>query len=304
MADLIRDAAIGQIIRWATNNRYLQYPEEKADFKLPDTWNDLIEGKTTTRHEQPRPTSTASTVANNTNNNSSDDETVAEPPVALAHITSRSSGINNITERRLEADEIHNIEKTLSLPVVPQKTKDGSILVDWYYTDDAEDPHNWTNGKRAAIAWVICLYTFVVYTTSAIYTTSTEGIIREFGVSNIEASLGLSLYVLGYGVGPLIFSPLSEIPRIGRNPVYIITMFLFVILSIPTAFAPNFAGLMVLRFLQGFFGSPCLASGGASLGDMYSLLALPYAMMSWVSAAYCGRKFFSTSPKSNRRSIN
>lgn len=297
MADIIRDAAIGQIIRWATNNRYLQYPEEKPDFKLPDAWNDLLEGKAV---NQPRPTSTASTIANHTSSShNSDDETVAEPAVALAPIASRGSGINNITERRLEADEIHNIEKTLSLPVIPQKTKDGSILVDWYYTDDAEDPHNWTNGKRSAIALLICLYTFVVYTTSAIYTTSTEGIIREFGVSNIEASLGLSLYVLGYGVGPLIFSPLSEIPRIGRNPVYIITMFLFVILSIPTAFAPNFAGLMVLRFLQGFFGSPCLASGGASLGDMYSLLALPYAMMSWVSAAYCGRKFPIPQPTRN-----
>jgi DHA1 family multidrug resistance protein-like MFS transporter len=113
---------------------------------------------------------------------------------------------------------------------------------------------------------------------------------EQFGVSDLVATLGLSLYVLGYGTGPLIFSPLSEIPVIGRNPVYIVTMFLFVIISIPTAFVGNFAGLMVLRFLQGFFGSPCLASGGASIGDMYSLMSLPYAMMSWVSAAYCGRK--------------
>ena len=114
---------------------------------------------------------------------------------------------------------------------------------------------------------------------------------KEFGVSTLVATLGLSLYVLGYGIGPLVFSPLSEIPVIGRNPVYIITMFLFVIISIPTALVNNFAGLMVLRFLQGFFGSPCLASGGASIGDLYSLMALPYAMMAWVSAAYCGRKF-------------
>jgi DHA1 family multidrug resistance protein-like MFS transporter len=83
---------------------------------------------------------------------------------------------------------------------------------------------------------------------------------------------------------------MSEIPIIGRNPVYIVTMFLFVIISIPTAFAGNFPGLMVLRFLQGFFGSPCLASGGASIGDMYSLMSLPYALMAWVAAAYCGRK--------------
>ena len=198
------------------------------------------------------------------------------------------------TEERLEEDERLEIEKVKSTPIVPKRTGDGIVLVDWNYTDDPEDPHNWSNTKRALIATIICLYTFVVYTTSAIYTSSTIGVMEEFGFSTLVATLGLSLYVLGYGTGPLIFSPLSEIPIIGRNPVYIITMFLFVIISIPTAFVGNFGGLLVLRFLQGFFGSPCLASGGASIGDMYSLISLPYALMAWVSAAYCGRK--SSSP--------
>ena len=66
------------------------------------------------------------------------------------------------------------------------------------------------------------------------------------------------------------------------------TFCLFVIMSIPTPLVKNFAGLLVLRYLQGFFGSPCLANGGATMQDMYSLLYLPYAMTVWVSAAYCG----------------
>jgi DHA1 family multidrug resistance protein-like MFS transporter len=277
MASLIREAPFGQIVRYLTNNKYFQYPEEKPDFKLPDTWLQLL--------------------------NESDVATIPDPEKtepqpegsgydATSEAISRASTQNSLpfTEARLEADEQHEIEKIKSIPIQPKKTKDGAILVDWYYTDDAENPHNWSNRKRALLTTLICLYTFVVYTTSAIYTSSVPGIMKEFGVSDLVATLGLSLYVLGYGTGPLIFSPLSEIPVIGRNPVYIVTMFLFVILSIPTAFVGNFAGLMVLRFLQGFFGSPCLASGGASIGDMYSLMSLPYAMMSWVSAAYCGRK--------------
>ncbi|OXV06162.1 hypothetical protein Egran_06068, partial [Elaphomyces granulatus] len=47
-------------------------------------------------------------------------------------------------------------------------------------------------------------------------------------------------------------------------------------------------GFLVLRFLQGFFGSPCLANGGASLQDLYSLLYLPIALTAWVPSAYCG----------------
>ena len=102
------------------------------------------------------------------------------------------------------------------------------------------------------------------------------------------ASLGLSLYVLAYGLGPLLFSPLSEIPSIGRNPPYVTTFAIFVILLVPAALSKNVAGFMVLRFLTGFFGSPCLATGGASLGDMFSIIKLPYVLSLWAFAATCG----------------
>ena len=50
----------------------------------------------------------------------------------------------------------------------------------------------------------------------------------------------------------------------------------------------NFAGFLVLRFLQGYFGSPGLATGGASLSDIYSQIKQPYALTVWMSAMYCG----------------
>lgn len=276
MQAVLRESAFGQLVRLVTKNKYFQYPEEKADFKLPDQWIKVMDGLDAAASSEH-----AQTGAQTPTRQPDSDE-------SLSQVTTNYS--LSFTEARLEADQQHEIEKVKSIPIAPKKTKDGAILVDWYYTDDAENPHNWSNLKRALIATIICLYTFVVYTTSAIYTSSVGGIIAQFGVSELLATLGLSLYVLGYGIGPLLFSPMSEIPIIGRNPVYIVTMFLFVIISIPTAFAGNFPGLMVLRFLQGFFGSPCLASGGASIGDMYSLMSLPYAMMAWVAAAYCGRK--------------
>ena len=40
--------------------------------------------------------------------------------------------------------------------------------------------------------------------------------------------------------------------------------------------------------LKGFVGSPCLATGGASMGDMYPFTLLPYMLTAWVSAAYAG----------------
>lgn len=290
----VRDSAFGGIIRLVTGNRYLPYPEEKPDFQLPEPWVQLMNSE-----EPSQPVTFDSVPTSSSDSSVSDDEEKQAGDVqpyqkpgersnlGLQRTRSREE-TTPYTADRLEVDERHELDRTRSIPIVPRKTKGGAILVDWYYSDDPENPQNWSNTRRASVTAIICLYTFVVYMSSAIYTTSEEGIKEEFGVGQTEAALGLSLFVLGYGTGPLVFSPLSELPAIGRNPVYIITMFLYTIISIPTALVQNYPGLMVLRFLQGFFGSPCLASGGASVGDMYSLLSLPYAMIAWVSAAYCG----------------
>ncbi|OJJ78824.1 MFS transporter [Aspergillus glaucus CBS 516.65] len=162
-----------------------------------------------------------------------------------------------------------------------------TILVEWHSDHDEENPQNWSQLKKAFILLVIGIYSFVVYMAAPIYTPSEDAFIEEFGVNNAEASLGLALYVLGYGAGPLFFSPLSEIPRIGRNLPYVLSFFLFCIVSIPTALAPNAIGFYFLRFLQGFFGSPCLATGGASIADVYSSDVLPHAMTTWVFCVFC-----------------
>jgi DHA1 family multidrug resistance protein-like MFS transporter len=47
-------------------------------------------------------------------------------------------------------------------------------------------------------------------------------------------------------------------------------------------------GFLVLRFLQGFFGSPCLANGGASMHDIFTEQELPYALGIWIAFAYAG----------------
>ncbi|KAI4136398.1 MAG: hypothetical protein L6R39_007808, partial [Caloplaca ligustica] len=300
MADLFRDAPIGQIIRFVTRNRVLQYPEEKPDFQLPEAYNTALNSYIASPVVEKTPTRTDPTGADpdksqppqalerkkttETVNSVSSREDVE---VALTRTKSRED-TQQWTEERLEIERELSLERTKSLPVAPTKTADGHVLVDWYTTDDPANPQNWSRAKRGFVAMQICLYTFAVYSGSAIYTSSSLEVMSIFNVGHTAASLPLALYVLAYGIGPLFFSPLSEIPIIGRNPIYLTTFSLFVILSIPTALAENFAGLLVLRFLQGFLGSPCLATGGATMQDMYSLLKLPYAMTFWVSAAYCG----------------
>ncbi|KAH6950238.1 major facilitator superfamily domain-containing protein [Fusarium avenaceum] len=162
------------------------------------------------------------------------------------------------------------------------------ILVGWTSDNDNENPHNWSTLRKTGVAALICLYTFTVYCGSSIYVPSVGQVTEEFNVTETVASLGLALYVLGYGFGPLLFSPLSEIPYIGRNPIYIFTFAIFNVLCVGAALTESFTGFLIIRFLQGFFGSPCLATGAASLTDMFSVIYIPYSLAAWSGAMYCG----------------
>ncbi|KFY03048.1 hypothetical protein O988_01719 [Pseudogymnoascus sp. VKM F-3808] len=288
MSDLIREAPLGQLLRWVTKNRLFPYPEELPGFELPEAYNQVLRSE---KVPIERPISRKDTKKEA---DSSGDEPISSPDsesynqdIELQRTLSRQD-TRQFTQERLATEIQDAVERVASKPIYPVKTADGIVLVDWYSSDDPANPQNWSLGKKSWVGFLICLYTFVVYTGSAIYTASIPQVIEELHISEIDASLPLSLYVLAYGMGPLVFSPLSEIPRIGRSWVYIVTMTIFTIISIPAALVNNFAGLLVLRFLQGFFGSPCLATGAATMSDMVSMLYLPYALIAWVSAAYCG----------------
>ena len=310
MAHLIRDTAFGSLLRWASRGRVLIYPEEQPDFQCPTSYNPAVSPSTSvhdiTSHEKTR--HEGSETAGNADAGYSGDrrsETLSLPSTEEPHSLDGDESENEMLSQIMSRPQMTHITSRASLAqayadatrqatvrkmqsVIQPKTKDGITLVDWYHTNDQENPQNWPTSRKTLVVLIIYMYTLAVYIGSAIITPSQPYIEAQFNIQPEVASLGLSMYVLGYGVGPLVLSPLSEIAAIGRNPPYIITFGIFVALSIGTAVVDNFPGLIVLRFLQGFFGSPCLATGGASLGDIYNLIQLPYALTGWAAFATAG----------------
>lgn len=47
--------------------------------------------------------------------------------------------------------------------------------------------------------------------TSSIYTSTYEQLEKEFHCSRIVATLGLSLFIMGLGIGPMLLGPLSYV---------------------------------------------------------------------------------------------
>ncbi|CAG7561215.1 unnamed protein product [Fusarium equiseti] len=102
---------------------------------------------------------------------------------------------------------------------------------------------------------------------SSIYTATYEQMNAEFNCSQIVATLGLSTFVLGIALGPVLTSPLSE--YYGRRPIYLFSWTMFIIWTIPSAVAQNIQTMIIARFFTGFAGSSFLSVAGGTAGDVF-----------------------------------
>jgi hypothetical protein len=145
--------------------------------------------------------------------------------------------------------------------------KDEEYELVTFTIDDPENPKNWSKAMKWWCTMVVAITCFVVAFNSAVITANLEGVSEEFGVSEEVALLTITLFVVGFGVGPMAFAPCSEIS--GRRPVYAITLALAVIFTIPGAVAPNIGTLLVTRFIAGVAFSAPMSLVGGTLVDLW-----------------------------------
>lgn len=75
---------------------------------------------------------------------------------------------------------------------------------------DAENPRNWPTGRKWSIVVAIMLIDLTVSFTASGFSPAAKEFAKDFGVSGEVATLGLSLCVLGFALGPMTLAPLSE----------------------------------------------------------------------------------------------
>ncbi|OTA94938.1 hypothetical protein M434DRAFT_70141 [Hypoxylon sp. CO27-5] len=153
---------------------------------------------------------------------------------------------------------------------------------------DIENPHNWSTPRRWYVT--VCAVLLVVNATFASSAVSGcfGSISREFGVSEEAAGLTITLFLLGYCAGPLIFAPLSEF--YGRRWIFYSTFLLYIAFNFLCAFAPNFGSLLVGRFLTGTFVSAPLSNSPGVLADLWGPVErgntmAAFSCMVWVGPA-------------------
>lgn len=66
-----------------------------------------------------------------------------------------------------------------------------------YGPDDPENPQNWPLPKKVFATFLLCLLTFSVYMGSSIFSGGETDLEQEFGIGQVAATLGLSMFVAG-----------------------------------------------------------------------------------------------------------
>lgn len=156
----------------------------------------------------------------------------------------------------------------------------------WQSADHSQNPLNFSPARKVVIELLIHLFTMSAYIGTSIFSPGIASMTAELHTSEIVATLGTSLSLLGYAIGPMAWSPLSECPSIGRNPVYIATLAVFVLIQIPIAMATTIETVLIFRFFSGMFGAVPQATGGATLSDIYSPRRRSYAVGLWELSAW------------------
>ncbi|AFR92671.1 membrane transporter [Cryptococcus neoformans C23] len=151
---------------------------------------------------------------------------------------------------------------------------------------DPQNPRNWSKSRRWIITSIVSCAVIQVALSSAIVTGDFPDQEEYFGVSSEVIALTVSLTVCGFGTGPLLWSPLSEL--LGRRWLWAIPTAIYIIFNIPCALAPNIGCLLASRFLCGFFGSAPLTLAGGTIADVWGPDERGFAIAIFAAAPYTG----------------
>ncbi|KAH6668518.1 MFS transporter [Halenospora varia] len=140
-------------------------------------------------------------------------------------------------------------------------------IVTWL-DHDAENPKDYTTTYKWFLTFLVAVSTLCVALASSAFSGATEPMLRTFGCSEEIIILALSIMVVGYAIGPLVWAPISE--AIGRREIFIITMFIYTIWISCTAAVNTVRSMIVLRFFAGVFGSSALVIPGGIIADIFT----------------------------------
>jgi MFS transporter, DHA1 family, multidrug resistance protein len=172
---------------------------------------------------------------------------------------------------------------------LPEHMNPDAYQVDFDSLDDPLNPQNWPTsrkytmaplylfakilrwlmlGNRLYTAVIVCFSAFFVCFDSATFAPGASRASKDLSVGREAGVLGTSLYILGFGTGPTIWAPGSEL--VGRRWPLCAGILGCAIFTIACATSNDIQTLLICRFFGGVFGASPLSVVPGVIADMYS----------------------------------
>ncbi|KAF2677839.1 MFS multidrug transporter [Lentithecium fluviatile CBS 122367] len=148
-------------------------------------------------------------------------------------------------------------------------------------------PRNWSTIRKSfdiSIVIFLDLYTTAVSTAGSSAATIAE---KEWDISHTLAIfIFVSLYLLGQGIGGVLFPPYSE--TFGRKKLYIVSTALYSIFCVVVGVVPSMAGVIVGRFTTGFLSAIPTTVVVGSIEDMFNSKGRIWLIFLWAIVSNLG----------------
>jgi DHA1 family bicyclomycin/chloramphenicol resistance-like MFS transporter len=118
-----------------------------------------------------------------------------------------------------------------------------------------------------AMTAALALLTALGPLSTDMYLPSLPAIAADLRATTAGAQLTLSAFLLGFAVGQFVYGPVSD--RVGRKPVLLFGLGLFLVATVACALAPTIETLVGARFVQALGASGPIVLGRAIVRDLY-----------------------------------
>ncbi|CAG8898642.1 unnamed protein product [Penicillium egyptiacum] len=186
---------------------------------------------------------------------------------------------------RLIFDQKVITKEVMQFPYAGSGTEGDPYAVVWIPADP-RNPMNFRPIKKWSITLLVSFVTLAVSLVSSAFSGGMSQIMEDFGAAQEIVILGVSLFVLGFAIGPLIWAPLSEI--FGRRHIFTISFMFLTVFNAGAAGAKDIETLIILRFLAGSFGSSPFGNGGGTIADMFPASQRGIAISLFAAAPFLG----------------
>jgi MFS family permease len=113
---------------------------------------------------------------------------------------------------------------------------------------------SWSRAAKLRTTYIISMYKFVSSLASSSPSLALDAIGDDLEITNsVVQVLPLSIYILGYAIGPLLIAPLGD--TFGRIRLLQSSSMVFVVTNVGAGFASDSATMLAMRLLSGIGGS-------------------------------------------------